>query len=103
VTREVWTEVERALQNDERPPIWLELFFDVEEHLPLGDLRRATVDVASACEIFMNEKVLNALPQRVTKSVRKHLQVKNIDTLCNMFEEVLTSSGATQFAYCARR
>lgn len=50
------------------------VLLDAEWQLEVGDLRRAATDLAMACELFIQAKVLRTLPRRLAPSVRKYVE-----------------------------
>jgi len=85
VTPEIWNHVESALQSGTRPPVFVELMFDAIEHMKLGDLQRATVDMAVACESYLRTLVGNSLPAGLNESVREYVDDANIRPVLTKF------------------
>lgn len=85
ITPEIWTTVDVALQSDERPPVFIELMFDAIEHLAMGELHRATVDMAVACECYLRMIVTNSLPIGTSGSIREYLDEASIRIVLTKF------------------
>jgi len=85
VTIADWNEVGRALDQGTRPPIFVDLMFDGEQNLELGDLQRATVDLAVSCEIFMRSLLTKQLPEDLNDALCEYIEDANIRQVLNRF------------------
>lgn len=86
-----WEAIGRALQDGARPPVYWDLFLEGEWLLHTGDLRRASLDMAMACEIFIQTKVSRSLPTQLAGSVRRFVEKANAGTQRDkLFAEALT-------------
>lgn len=85
VTAEIWNTVESAIQSDKQPPVFIELMYDAVEHVRLGDLQRATVDMAVACECYLRKLVTESLPNGLTNSLSGYVDDANIRTVLTKF------------------
>ena len=85
VTINQWDEVGSALQSGIKPPIFVDLMFDAIEHMKLGDLHRATVDMAVACECYLRTLVTNSLPIGLKKSLSEYVDDANIRIVLTKF------------------
>jgi hypothetical protein len=93
-----WADAQAALQRGESAPIWFDLVFDAGEHLKLGDLNRTVVDLAVGCEVYMKRRTMEALPQGLSESARRHLDRARVrDRRYKMFEETLSAAAVQQF------
>jgi len=82
--------VSDALEDGLKPPVFNDLMFDGEEHLKTGDLQRAVVDLAVACESFMRIMVMQQLPDNLSDALRKYIDEANIRQVLNhFFPEIL--------------
>lgn len=92
VTVQSWIAVGDALQKGLSPPIFWDLLFDGEEYLKMGDLQRAVVDLAVACESFMRTQVIQQLPASLNNALRDYIDQANVRQVVNhFFPEVLTA------------
>ena len=62
VTETDWANIERALSLGQSSPLFYQLYFDGIEHLDSGDLRRAVIDFAIACEVLLKTLLERRLP-----------------------------------------
>ena len=85
VTTDIWKEAELALQNGITPPVFIELMHDGIEHMKAGDLKRATVDMAVACESFLRALVANSLPNGLAGSISEYVDDANIRPVLTKF------------------
>ena len=59
--------------------------FDAVEHIRLGDLQRAAVDMAVACECYLRTLVTNSLPIGLKKSLGDYVDDANIRIVFTKF------------------
>lgn len=85
VTTEIWNTVALAVKSNMEPPIFIELMFDAVEHIRLGDLQRASVDMAVACECYLRTLVTNSLPIGLKKSLGDYVDDANIRIVLTKF------------------
>lgn len=85
VTPQIWQAAGSALTEGLAPPIYLELMFDAIEHIKLGDLQRAVVDMAVGCESFLRLLVPSSLPPGILGSIKKYRNNANIRTVLKKF------------------
>jgi predicted transglutaminase-like cysteine proteinase len=52
--------------------------FDAIEHLKLGDLQRAVVDMAVSCESYLRLLIANNLPVDLLNSIKEYIDDVNI-------------------------
>jgi hypothetical protein len=98
LTERATADAQAALQRGESAPIWFDLVFDAGEHLKLGDLNRTVVDLAVGCEVYMKRRTMEALPQGLSESARRHLDRARVrDRGYKMFEETLSAAAVQQF------
>ena len=72
------------------PPVYYDVMFDGEEHLRIGDLQRAVVDFAVACEAYLRISVRQRLPVGLSDEVQKYVDDANIrQVLGRFFPEAL--------------
>lgn len=93
ITLSEWHEVEKSLQLDQKPPVYIDLMFDGIEQFKLGDLQRSIVDLAVACESYMRARVIQNLPSGLTDVVLKYIDEAPIRrVLDNLFKETLSDN-----------
>jgi hypothetical protein len=85
VTPEVWEEVRSSLDSGLAPPVYADLVMDAIEHIKLGDLQRAVVDVAIACESFLRTLVAVSLPTGLQDSIITYIDDANIRPILDKF------------------
>lgn len=85
ITPQIWQEAEKILISGETPPTFVDLIMDAEEHIKLGDLSRAIVDMAIACEIFLRLLVSRNLPKGLQNSIEKFIDEVNIRPVLEKF------------------
>ena len=85
VTPEVWEEVRSSLDFGLVPPIYVDLVMDATEHIKLGDLQRAVVDMAIACESFLRTLVAVSLPTGLQNSIVTYIDDVNIRPILDKF------------------
>jgi hypothetical protein len=104
VTPEIWNDANSALQVGIKPPVFVELMFDTMEHMKLGDLQRATVDMAVACECYLRMLVSNSFPAGINRSIREYLGDANIRSVLTRFvPEILDQKEKTQLEKIASK
>lgn len=92
VTVENWIAVGDALRKGLSPPVSYDLLFDGEEHLKTGDLQRAVVDLAVACESFIRAEVMRQLPSNLNDALREYIGKAPVrQVLTGFFPKVLTA------------
>jgi hypothetical protein len=65
--------------------------FDGIEQFKLGELQRSVVDLAVACEAFMRARVMQNLPDGLTKAASKYIDEANIrQVLEHLFKDTLS-------------
>lgn len=95
---DTWQEIQSRLSIGSQPPIFTEFKHDAEEHIRLGDYRRALVDMAIACETFLRFTVLQQLPQELNSKLALCIEEANISQYINkFFPEVIDESANRQF------
>ena len=91
VTLAEWHRVQEALNLGQRPPVYIDLFFDGMNHLSHGELQRSVVDLAVACETFMRRRVMEKIPYGLTEGIRRYIDESNIrQVLDHFFPDTLT-------------
>jgi hypothetical protein len=97
ITAREWKRVESALRAELKPPVFLELLFDAIEHIKLGDIRRAIVDMAVACETYLRMVVADSLPAHLSAAIRQYVDDANIRSVLTRFiPEILNDQERTQ-------
>lgn len=85
VTLENWEAVGTSLRAGCTPPVFVDLVMDATEHLKLGDLQRATVEMAMGCEAFLRMLVAESLPSDLQTSIIAYVDDANIRVLLEKF------------------
>lgn len=67
--------------------------FDAIEHIKSGDLQRAIVDMAIACETYLRKLVADNLPDSITKSIVEYVDNCNIRNVLTKFVPELADEG----------
>ena len=87
----VWDEIEQTLQSGDEPPLSFDMMFDAIEYLRTGELQRAVVDMAVACEIFIRKLVMQGLPETLIHGLKTYIDEANIRTVITRFlREILS-------------
>lgn len=98
VSGQEWNDVEDALKNNLMPPVYYDLMFDGEEHLKHGDLQRAVVDFAVACESCLRIYVGKNLSKGLSHLSKKQLDETNIrQVLTKIFPTLLRNDQKQAF------
>lgn len=90
ITVERWNAVESALKNGSRPLVYYDFMFDGIEHLNNGDLQRAVLDFAVACECCIRKSIMSSLPVN-WNNIREYIDKAPIRTAINVLPEVLSN------------
>ena len=85
ITPKMWQEVESSLKMKCQPPIFIDLTMDAIEHINVGDLKRAIVDMAIACESFLRMIVEKSLPNGLQVSIATYIDDANIRPVLEKF------------------
>jgi hypothetical protein len=95
---EEWREIQSKLSENSQPPIYVELKYDAEEHIRLGDYRRSLIDMAIACETFLRISVLQSLPKDLNPKLSVYIEEANINQYINhFFAEIIDETANKQF------
>ena len=81
ITHEVWENASRALLTFQRPPSYIDLFFDGEDHLKNGYLARSVIDFAIAAEILIRRNLQVGLPKDIQKKIFDDIVKSNITNI----------------------
>lgn len=94
ITSEIWERTRNALQKGIDPPIYIELMFDGIEHAKVGDFRRAIIDMAVACEVYLRTLVSRCLPLELNNAIMEYIDDANIrPVLIKFMPEILDEEG----------
>ncbi|MCB9422123.1 MAG: hypothetical protein H6667_20140 [Ardenticatenaceae bacterium] len=85
ITLEEWNEIESVLSQGIDSPIYHDLKHDGKVHLMSGDLYRAVVDLAVACETYMRFSFLKKLSQELNPTLLTFIEEANISQYLNKF------------------
>jgi hypothetical protein len=85
VSLQEWEDMQQRLSDGLYPSAYIEYKYDAEEYIERGDYRRAVVDLAAACEIFMRTAVLQSLPAQLNANFREYIDQANISQYINNF------------------
>lgn len=80
ISQEQWLEIGKALQEGLSCPVHFELLYSGQWLLSHHEVRRAVIDLAVACEVYMKNTVLEALPSGTSEAVREYLARANVST-----------------------
>ena len=86
-----WLDVQDALTRGAEPPLSYQLFFDGQEHLSIGDHRRAVIELAMACEVLLKTLVEERTPDTLFEPGKKYLLRANATVLLKQFAKSLIS------------
>lgn len=78
ITQFAWNEASRALLTYLRPPSYVDLFFDGEEHLQHGYLARCVIDFATSAEILLRRNLQAGLPSDLQQEIIDKIIKSNI-------------------------
>jgi DNA polymerase III delta prime subunit len=96
VSLQEWQDIQQKLSTQSYPPTYIEHKHDAEEYIELGDYRRALVDLATACELFLRTVVLRSLPDGLGPNLREAIEQDNISQYFNRFFPKTISEAARQ-------
>jgi hypothetical protein len=71
VSLQEWEAIQESLSAGLYPPAYIEHKHDAEEYIERGDHRRALVDLAVACELFLRAMVIRNLPAELNEKFKK--------------------------------
>jgi len=91
VTSETWEAVASALQAERTPPVFVDLVMDAAEHLKMGDLQRATVEMAMGCEAFLRMLVAESLPPGLHAPIAAYVDDANVRPVLEKFVPAILS------------
>ena len=85
VTPDIWEEAGTSLKLEVTPPVFIDLIMDAAEHIKLGDLRRAIIDMAIACEVFLRMLLAKSLPPDLQACIVTYVDDANIRPVLEKF------------------
>jgi hypothetical protein len=89
ISVDAWIEAKQSMQDAVPSPIWFDLALDGQWHRDRGDLRRAVIDTAVACEVFLKSKVLDSLPL-ARAGLKAHLERASVSVFRErLFPEII--------------
>lgn len=91
VASETWEAVASALQEKRTPPVFVDLVMDAAEHLKMGDLQRATVEMAMGCEVFLRRLVAESLPPGLHAPIATYVDDANVRPVLEKFVPAILS------------
>ena len=98
VSLQEWEAIQQSLSAGLYPPAYIEHKHDAEEYVERGDYRRALVDLAVACELFLRAMVVRNLPAELNEKFKKFIEDGNINQYVNQFfQEIINEIGNRQF------
>ena len=98
VNTEEWRAIEEQLQTSHRPPVYLNLRYDAEESIENRDYRKALIELAMACEIFIRQIVLSRIPNGVQQSLVLAIEELNINQfLTKHFRDLVPAEKQDQY------
>ncbi|CAE6803307.1 hypothetical protein R75461_05293 [Paraburkholderia nemoris] len=94
VTTTGWADTQASLQACEEVPVYILLLNDAREYFLRHEYRRAIIDLAIACEVFMRTIVLRTLPKNLDADMRAMIEEANINQYRKKFlPNLLTKEG----------
>jgi hypothetical protein len=98
VSPQEWDAIQQSLSAGLYPLAYIEHKHDAEEYIERGDYRRALVDLAVACELFLRAMVIRRLPAELNDKFKKFIEDGNINQYVNQFfQEIVNEVGNRQF------
>jgi hypothetical protein len=98
VSLQEWEDIQQRLSAGLYSPVYIQHKYDAEEYIERGDYRRALVDLAVACELFLRAMVLQSLPAELNEKFKKFIEDGNIQQYVNQFfQEIISETGKRQF------
>lgn len=92
ITLSLWSEIEQTLNQGESSPVYIDSMFNGMEQFDLGNLQYSVVYLAVACEAFMRTRVMQNLPDNLSKTVIKYIDDANIrQVLEYLFKDTLSN------------
>jgi len=92
VTPAIWETAGCALRAGRRPPVYIDLLMDAEDHMKMGDLPRAAVEIAMSCEVFLRSLLADSLPPALQPSVSQYIDDANIRQVLENFSRDILST-----------
>lgn len=90
ITLSEWRAVEETLKLGQESPIYVDSMFDGIEQFKIGNLQQSVIYLAVACEAFMRARVMQNLPEGLTKSVLQYIDEANIRQVqSHLFKDTL--------------
>lgn len=91
ITLSLWSEIEQTLNQGESSPVYIDSMFNGMEQFDLGNFQYSVVYLAVACEAFMRTRVVQNLPDNLSKTVIKYIDEVNISQVIDhLFKETLS-------------
>lgn len=104
VTVQEWTRIEMIVKQGVNPPLFVELKHDGEMHLKSGDINRAVVDLARACEIFLRQSVYKMMPNDMSRDLVEYIERAPIHMYHEkFFPSVLTAKSKEDYKKLSSR
>jgi hypothetical protein len=85
VSLKEWEDIQQRLSDELYPSVYIEHKHDAEEYIERGDYRRAIVDLAAACELFLRVVVLRSLPAGLRPALQESIDSESISQYFNRF------------------
>jgi hypothetical protein len=93
-----WRAVELYLQTEKPPPIYASMRYDAQESLYHRDYRKSLIELAMACELFLRQKVLQCLPEKLSPTLVETIEELNINQYVSKhFRAILSEEGKGEF------
>lgn len=85
LTVDQWLHVGALLKVEESVPIYVALLQDAEDYQDRKEYRRAMIDIAIACEVFLRSHVLRTLPDSLDQDITTMIESANISQFARKF------------------
>ena len=93
ITKDNLERVRNLASTQQDAPIYVVLYDDAMDCLDVKDYRRALVDLCVACEVFLRNRVISALPKETTARVSRLIEEANINQfVTHLFPELLSEA-----------
>jgi hypothetical protein len=91
---EQWDAIQRRLKSNDISPLYYEYYFDGILHKKEKDTKRAVIDFAVSCEVYLRNKVTQSLPMELEDSIVGVIDEVPIRRVIeNIFPTLLSSTG----------
>ncbi len=85
VTKEHWEIAAEHLRNSDELPMHLRFFHDAVTSTRHGQYKKAIIEIAMACEIYLRYAVFEFIPERTPEELVKYIEEANINKYASQF------------------